>query len=238
MRNLYKATAAVSMVFILAACTKPTDTVIPTDASKWEGDFAQSIKSLPEADKALLAGYLMRAKLGEAFGGKPMPVGTTVGQALEDQKQFLAQKAAEQAAQEQLRKQVEQQKAAAAAELSKTITLAFLGQHFSPADYTSGQYDDKFIVQVAIKNASEKPIKGVKADFILKNTFGETITTTELNIEQTIAPGQSYTWTGARKLNKFIDTDQKLMTLEDGKFSTEMRPTMVVFSDGTTIGTP
>lgn len=210
--------------------------MIPTDLSKLDGEFTEKVKSLSDDDKQLLATYLARVKIGEAFGGKPMPVGLTVGQALEDQKKFVAQKAAEAAEQERLKKQIEEEKAAAAEKLSKTVVLAFLGHKFVPSDFMNGRYDDRFVVEVGVKNAGDKPIKGVKGDLVIKNTFGEVVAQTTLSIEETIPPGNQVTWTGSRKLNKFNDEDKKLMGLEDGKFSTELRPTMVVYADGTTVG--
>lgn len=233
----YLALGAVSVIFALAGCSKPTDAVIPTDPNQWGGgEFANKVKELSDQDKALLMAYLMRHKLGEAFGGKPMSVGTTVGQALDEQKSWAQQKAAEEAAQEQLKKQMEEQKAAAAAKLSKTIVLAFLGQHYSPSDFSNGKYDDTFDVDIGVKNDGDKAIKGVRGELTIKNTFGDVITTTRLNIEDTIQPGQTYHWSGARKLNKFDDDDKKLMNLEDGKFSAEVRPTLVVYADGSKVG--
>ncbi|WP_230459672.1 MULTISPECIES: hypothetical protein [Burkholderia cepacia complex] len=238
MNRIRSLVVAVAIAGALAGCSKPTDAIIPTDLSKIDGEFSQKIKSLSDEDKQLLTAYLMRVKLGEAFGGKPMPVGTTVGQAIEDQKKFAAQKASEEAAQEQLKKQLEEQKAAAAAKIGNSVVLAFLGQRFSPSDFSQGRYDDQFVIEIGVKNAGEKAIKGIKGDLVLKNTFGEVISKTTVNIEEEIPPGASYTWTGSRKLNKFDDDDKKLMGLEDGKFSTELRPTMVVYADGTTVGTP
>lgn len=231
------ALAAIASV-AFCGCSKPTDTVIPTDLSKIDAEFTEKVKNLSDDDKQLLATYLARVKIGEAFGGKPMPVGLTVGQAIDDQKKFVAQKAAEAAEQERLRKQIEDEKAAAAAELGKTVVLAFLGQKFVPADFMNGQYEDRFQVEIGVKNAGDRPIKGVKGDLIIKNTFGEVVGKTTLTIEESIAPGRQVTWTGSRKLNKFDDDDKKLMGLEDGKFSTELRPTVVVYADGTTVGAP
>ena len=52
---------------ILLACSKPTDTIIPSDMSKWDSELAPAINKLSEEDKKLATGYLMRAKMGELF---------------------------------------------------------------------------------------------------------------------------------------------------------------------------
>lgn len=60
----------------LLGCSKPTETVIPSDASTWDKDLAPSIQKLSDDERKLVAGYLARAKMGEVFGGKGVPVGT------------------------------------------------------------------------------------------------------------------------------------------------------------------
>ncbi|KXU89808.1 hypothetical protein CI15_06370 [Paraburkholderia monticola] len=210
--------------------------MIPSDPKSWDTQLAPEVKKLSDEDKQLLTGYLMRAKMGEAFGGAPIPVGTTVSQGIERQKDWLAKQEAQQAEQARLKKEVEAQKAAAAAEVSKSVVLAFLSQHIVPKDVYAQRYSDQFFIDVAVQNASQKSIKGVKADLVFKNTFGETIYTSGLTIEQSIEPGARATWEGGHELNEFKDTDKKLMNLQEGSFTAEIRPTMVVFADGTSIG--
>jgi hypothetical protein len=59
-----------------------------------------------------------------------------------------------------------------------------------------------------------------------------------VDIEHTIPPGGEYVWKGVRKVNEFTDEGRNLMDLEDGQFSAEMQPTMVVYADGSTVGGP
>ena len=73
-------------VAVLSGCSKPTEAVIPPDMSTWDKELAPVLKKLPDEDREKVAGYLMRAKVGEVFGGKGVSLGTTVGQALEAQK--------------------------------------------------------------------------------------------------------------------------------------------------------
>jgi hypothetical protein len=222
--------------FTLAACSKPEDTVIPSDPKNWDTQLAPEVKKLNDGDKQLLTGYLMRIKMGEAFGGAPMPVGTTVGQGIERQKDWLAKQEAQKAEQERLKKEVEAQRAAAAVELSKSVVLAFLSQRIVPKDIYAHRYSDEFLIDIAVQNASQKPIKGIKADLVFKNTFGETIYTSGLTIEQSIQPAAKSTWEGGHELNEFKDSDKKLMNLQEGSYTAEIRPTMVVFADGSSIG--
>jgi hypothetical protein len=53
-----------------------------------------------------------------------------------------------------------------------------------------------------------------------------------------IPAGGEYVWKGGRTINEYIDEDRKLMHLENGQFSTEMQPTMVMYADGSRVGGP
>lgn len=222
----------------LAGCSKPTDAVVPTDPKQWDGEFAQKIKNLSEADKGLLAAYLLRTQLGEVLGKQGMPVGTTVGQAIDAQRQWMAEQDAKKAAQQRLKAELETKQAATAAELSKTIVLTFMGQRYIPRNFGAGQTDNRFSVQIGVKNSGSKAIKGVKLQLVFKDTFGEVISKRGVDIEHTIPPGGEYVWKGGRNINEYIDEDRKLMHLEDGQFSAEMQPTMVVYADGSSVGGP
>ena len=228
--------ATALLCIALTGCSKPTDAVVPTDPKQWDGEFAQKIKNLSEADKGLLAAYLLRTQLGEVFGKQGMPVGTTVGQAIDAQRQWIAEQEAKKAAAQRLKVELEAKQAATAAELSKTIVLTFMGQHYIPRNFDAGRLDGRFSVEIGVKNLGSKTIKGVKLQLVFKDTFGEVISKRGVDIEHTIPPGGEYVWKGGRNINEYIDEDRKLMHLEDGQYSAEMQPTMVVYADGSTVG--
>ncbi|MGF6665310.1 hypothetical protein QF000_006978 [Paraburkholderia atlantica] len=236
MSTIRKFVIATMVCAALTACSKPTEVVLPTDVSQWNDDFAKKIKGLSDGDKQLLAGYMARVKVGHAFGGQDIPPGTTVGQAIDAQKQWIAQQDQYKAQQEQLKQQLQAKQAAAAAELSKTIVMTFLEQKHVPQDFHAGRYENQWDIRIGVKNTGTKALKGVRGLLIVKNTFGDVITQTRLNIEADIPPGGDYVWNGSRKLNQFDSEDQKLMSLEDGKFSTEILPILAVFADGSKVG--
>lgn len=108
---------------VLGGCTKPTDAVIPSDMATWDKELAPELKKLADADREKVAAYLMRAKMGEVFGGKGVPPGTTVGQALEAQKKWEAEQAAKRAEEEALKKKLEQERSAAIQQLNQAVTV-------------------------------------------------------------------------------------------------------------------
>lgn len=228
-------TAAI-LCALLGACDKPKETALPADSNQWTADFVKKVAGLSDEDKRLLTGYMIRLKMSSALGGPPIQPGTTIGQAIISQKDWITEQEAEKAAKEQLKQQLEAKQAAAAAELRKTIILTFMGKKYIPSDFRASRYDDLFEVRIGVKNNGTNTLKGVRGILVIKNTFGDIITQTRLNIEENIPPGGEYIWIGDRKINKFIDEDQKLMNLEDGKFSTDIQPTLAVYSDGSTVG--
>ena len=75
--------SVIAVAVLVAGCSKPTDTVIPSDMSKWDTELAPAVKKLSEDDRKLLTTFVMRAKMGQAFGkGEGVPFGMTVGEAI------------------------------------------------------------------------------------------------------------------------------------------------------------
>lgn len=80
----------VAACLMVSACSKgPKETVIPTDPKQWS-DIKPSIEKLDPADKQLIGKYMVRVGIGGAFTGQSIPPGTTIGQAIEDEKKFEA----------------------------------------------------------------------------------------------------------------------------------------------------
>ena len=125
-------TALLVVVAALCGCSKPTDAVIPSDMATWDKELAPELKKLPDTDREKVAVYLMRAKMGEVFGGKGVPPGTTIGQALDGQKKFEAEQAAKRAEEEALKKKLDQERAAAMEQLNKAVTVTLLTKRELP----------------------------------------------------------------------------------------------------------
>jgi len=99
------------LIFVIAlgACSKPTDTVVPTSIDKMESIKPQ-IEKLTSEEKGLFSQYLVRHTLGNAMGGMfgvktdPIPEGITIGKAIDEERNYLKKKESElKALQEQLR---------------------------------------------------------------------------------------------------------------------------------------
>jgi hypothetical protein len=228
---------ASAALLALAACSQ-TDTQIPTDIATWDKELAPTLKRLPEDDKALVLGYLARAKLGEAFGGEGMPVGTTIGDAIERQKEFLATQELKRAEEEALKAKMNAERAAAVELLNKAVTVTLLAKNQMPPDYDARQYSQRQEILVGVKNTGTKELVGVSGEIKFVDVFGREVGGIVIRISEKVPPGGSHVWEGGRDYNQFLPEHRAIWGLETGKYTTKFVPEMVVYADGTKVGTP
>ena len=84
-------------VLLLVACSDPHDTKVPTDILKWRETVKPALEKLKPDEKVLFTQYVRRhtmgAAMGELIGDKadPIPEGLTIGKAIEEQRNYIAQ---------------------------------------------------------------------------------------------------------------------------------------------------
>ena len=230
--------AVLITIAALCGCSKPTDAVIPSDMTTWDKELAPELKKLPESDREKVAAYLMRAKMGEVFGGKGGPPGTTIGQALDGQKKFEVEQAAKRAEEEALKKKLEQERMAAMEQLNKAVTVTLIAKQELPKNYEAGRYSEYQQFRIGVQNNSEKAVIGVSGEIKFIDVFDKEVGAVNFRISENIEPGKSATWTGGRDYNQFLDAHRSVWNLESGKYNTKFVPEIVVFKDGTKLTVP
>jgi hypothetical protein len=84
------------LALLLVGCGDPHDTKVPADISKWHDAVKPSLQKLTPDEQALFAQYARRhAILADEVGlhgdkADPIPEGMTVGQAIADQRNYIA----------------------------------------------------------------------------------------------------------------------------------------------------
>ena len=76
---------------VLTGCTRPTDVVIPALSTSWDDQLHPVLERLPKEDGLALVRYLERARSGQLWDNKGLqgvPPGTTVGQAIAEEREF------------------------------------------------------------------------------------------------------------------------------------------------------
>jgi hypothetical protein len=235
-----KLAVTLSIALLLAACSKPTETVIPADMTTWEKELAPSIQKLGDADKALFASYALRVKMSGLFGGEKagIPFGTTVGQAIEDQKKWVAEqkKASDEAA--ALKVKMEAEKLETIKEINNSVTVTLLSKKERPENYEAGRYSKSQQFVVGVENKSTKDVTGVSGSIEFIDVFDKVVGSVNFGISEKIKPSGTYKWTGVRDYNQFIAEQRAVWNLEEGKYTTRFTPSAVIFADGTKLKMP
>ncbi|WP_068857462.1 hypothetical protein [Perlucidibaca aquatica] len=229
---------AAALVLALTACSSPHDVVVPTDIAKWETELKPAIEDMSEEEKNLLAAYLMRIKMAEAFGAGSMKEGLTVGEALKQQKAWVEEQKAKEAEARALKERVEAERAALKKLVDQTLTVAVVGLELRGADYSSGTYSDSQIIKLALQNKGKKDIRGVKGEMKFIDIFDKEVGSITFGYDDGIPAGQTRSWTGSRDYNQFMDEHKAIANLEEGKYTTRFEPEVILFVDGTKLRTP
>jgi hypothetical protein len=226
------------LALALVGCSKPEDTVIPSEVASWDTQLAPAVKKLSEEDQALLAAYLMRAKMGEAFGGEGMPPGLTIGQAVEAEKKLRAEEAKRKAEEEALKRKLEAERAAAVKAIQEAVTVTLLKKRRLESDWQSGRISDQLRFSLGFENKTDKPIVGVSGSMKFVDIFDKEVAESGFKMTDTIPPHGTITWNGVKDHNQFMDSDRALWNLEEGKYTATFVPEMIVFEDGTKLTVP
>lgn len=216
----------------LVSCTKAKDTVIPTDMSKWDTELKPSVEKLSDEDKGLFAAYMMRAKMGEAFGGKAEE-GLTIGKAIENQKAWKAERDKKDQEAQLLKEKLEKEQLALQKQVDEMLTVTVLKMGLEKESFQTNQ-----IIRLGFKNNGTKDISGIKGTMHFIDMFDKEIGSIGFSFTDGIKAGATAKWSGSRHYNQFIDEHRALAGVEEGKYTTRFKPTMIVFKDGTKLALP
>jgi hypothetical protein len=180
--------------------------------------------SLSEKDKQLFVGYLMRSTLGSAFSqSAPSYEGKTVGQAIEEQRQWIATQDAEEHKAKQKAADEEAQRQALRHELSLSVLS------LTPVSHG---FMDGVSLECFYRNATGKDIRAFEGTIEFKDVLGNNLGADPFKVLTPIKSGDS------RNVNESFPymiapqlRDQKLSDL-----AIVWTPTKIVFADGTTYG--
>lgn len=221
---------------LLSACNSVEDQPLPASAD--DPALAKIGESLDDEEKKLLIGYLMRRELAKAFGGGSLPDGaTSVGEALDAQRQWASNLSESQQKAEALKAEVQQKRKAIADQIGRAVTVAFIDAEFLPSSFQEGIYDDYETFTFAVQNSGAKPIKALKGEAVFIDTFGDEYVRVPMQFEETIAPGEKKTVELGMEINKFMDEHKKIMELDSSK-KFRFEAEQIVFEDGSTVRAP
>lgn len=81
---------------LLVACGDPHDTKLPTDISKWSTAVKPSLQKLTPEERILFSQFVIRHLSGvdDKSNASPIPENMTIGKAIEEQRNHMAQQQA------------------------------------------------------------------------------------------------------------------------------------------------
>ena len=231
---------AVAACLILGACSRSKDTVIPSDPSKWS-EMSEKLKDLTPEERQELAAYLMRNTLGGLFthGTVGITPGTTVGQAIEQQKDFEVKEKQEEAQAEALKARAQAERNAMIEKLNHLVTFAVVSKQYVPSNIYQERFSDRVDFVFAVKNNTDKDIAGVKGAVEFRDMFGSTIENMQISLDRKVAANTEQSIDGYGKdINQFENSDQQLANTDLGKMKVKFVPEMIVFADGSSEKAP
>lgn len=227
-----------SLITLLAACSDPKQSLVPSDPAKWDTELKPIIEKLNDEEKKLLGAYLVRTKLGETLGGEAMLPGTTVADAIQKQKdwQVATEKrvAEEKAKQEQkaaeekaLQEKIAAERSAIKQRIDSSITVTVLDTYLKKVNYSNDQ-----VIEIGLENKGAKDITGIKGTVHFIDVFDNDIGQISFGYDDGLKAGATTTWTGSRDYNQFMAEHKAIANLEKGKYTSRFEPEMIVFADG------
>lgn len=223
---------------VAASCSSNPHNLKITDANK--DTFMEQLKDtkgLTVEEIGLLMSYQMRRAAGKAFGGSELPiVGKTVGELINEQRQFQADAKVKEDEQKKLAAEAKAKADALAAELRKAINLTVFEKTFVPSDPMGGRFGDYINLKCVYENTSGKDIRAFRGHVRFTDLFDKEVFTTSLTISDPVSAGQKANWTGSIKYNQFMSEMQALRNAELNDMKIVWLPDSVLFADGTSLG--
>lgn len=236
--------AALVLAVLLAGCSDPRNAALPEDMAKLESIKPQ-LEKLPEEERKLLVGYVMRRSLQGLIPGlgkeAPALPASTVGQAIEAQRKYVVDQEARQAAEKLALEQAKAKREAVVKAMRELVSVSLISKRIeAERGYSGIEMDRHLMVSFMFKNNSDKDIAGVKGRIEARDLFGDEISAFQISNDDTIKAGASIVWKGGRSVKYSLgnNKDEKLAEMGDDKFTLVWEPQAIVFADGTKADLP
>ncbi len=97
----------------------------------------------------------------------------------------------------------------------------------------AGEVDDNIALLITFKNVGPEEIVSFKGDIVFRDVYADSILSFYAEIKKVIPAGLSNTWFGGFTYNAANGSHRKLLDKNVDRIDTELRPEVIVFSDGT-----
>lgn len=231
--------------FGLAGCSDPKNLQLPEKLEDIE-KIKPQLQKLSEEDRALLGTYLVRRALKNSpLGGMAGDTGSdknmTVGQAIENQRAFVAAAAKREQEEKALAAKLKTEQEAALAVLREAATVTLISKKLDVerGPMSGMEMGKELQISVGYKNNGSKDITTIKGTLQFVDLTGEEITRLQIDNTNTIKAGGTAVWNGKKSLTfSFHKGLQTLAELADDKYKVVWLPDAIAFADGTVMKLP
>lgn len=226
----FRALVLVLVGVVLFGCSSSVKSEVFTSTNK--DTVLQDVgkSNLTEDDRKAVIGAIARS----AFGNYSLE-GKSVGNIIDEQKQWTAAEDARQLAAHEQQVKEEQKQAAIRDQLRRSVTVAPLAKRFQEADPDNGNFQSFNVVTWQYHNVGAKDIKAFKGHLQLTNQFGDKIAGFLIDYEQRLGKGRTVTEELDYDFNKFEDKDARVRDTPLSQMKFVWEPTAVIYADGSSV---
>ena len=112
------------------------------------------------------------------------------------------------------------------------IAATLLQKGFSPADSSSGQYDNLITLTVRFENKTQKKIRAFDRTLVFTDLLDNLIMNVKVAVNDPLDTFSPLTWEGSLDYNQFIDRHQRLRAAEFQNTKMSFVPNKVLYTDG------
>lgn len=225
-----KILASIVMSMALIGCMQdPKKIVVPEkfESIQQMQEFSEKIKDLPKEDRDLLGQYI----IGDLSDGVKRIDGTTVGEAIEAQRQYNARKKQEEDRRKTQEVQAKAEHDKLKQQLARAATVAITDKYLESGNREEFDINDYIITQIVLKNNSQKSIKAIKGKIVFRNSFDDVIKSIPLSVDNlNLQPNDVQEMTNREVMLPGIDNNYKDADLANLKIMFEAE--QIIFADG------
>ena len=220
-----------ALCFLCSSCTNIKNRKLTDENKDKIMSEVASSKDFTDNDRQLLFGYMMRRTPVNIFqGGKPtiIPTGKTVGEMIEEQRQWVAQEAEKEKAEKEKEQKLAAEISAKEGALRDLLTVTLYALKDSNSGFMSG-----FEVSIAFK-AGSKDIRAFEGNLSLVDVLGNSLGEIPVEVLRPLKANDSGTTNYHSLYMAFPQLRQK--HIEDIK--TQWKPTKIILADSTELLVP
>jgi len=185
----------------------------------------------------MLIAFNFRNGMEKSLQGKSTSVtGKTLGEIIETQKKWEADKKKEVVEEERIAQEAKKRHEDLGKELRRTIMVTVVEKMFDKSNYRAGRMNDRILFKCDCQNLSNKKIRAFTGVIRFTDLFGSEISSLRITISDSIDANAKIDWIGSIDFNQFMDEHVRLRNTSLENMKVICEPKSILFSDNTQIG--